>query len=178
MGAEVRRRERGAFRKRIAYRGDCRAAHEWHVGKRDYIAIDFTCGARGAGKTRAHAVGRVLAHHDLAAFASQLGGERLRCGADHGDDARQFRFQMPCGLHCDRDAVWQVVAKLVGAKARRRSGGEQQPDELQGVLTSQAEGSKRRSGFAAQLGSDTPCRTAVISARMATAISGGVFEPI
>ena len=45
-------------------------------------------------------------------------------------------------------------------------------------LTSHAEGSKRRSGFAAQDGSFTPWRTAVISARIATAISGGVLEPM
>ena len=45
-------------------------------------------------------------------------------------------------------------------------------------LTSQADGSKRAAGFAAQLGSLTPWRTAVISARIATAISGGVFEPM
>src|SRR5687768_12191461 len=72
----------------------------------------------------------------------------------------------------------QQVLELVGAEARRRAGCKQQPDDVQGVLTSHAEGSKRRSGFAAQLGSATPWRTAVISATIATAISGGVFEPM
>src|SRR5258707_670091 len=74
------------------------------------------------------------------------------------------------------------MLQLVGAEAARRSGGEQEPDDLQTGLavagTSQAEGSKRRSGFAAHEGSLTPWRTAVISARIATAISGGVFEPM
>src|SRR4051794_39866513 len=74
---------------------------------------------------------------------------------------------------------WGRVAQLVGAEARRRARREQQPDDVfQEVLTSQAEGSKRAAGLAAQEGSLTPWRTAVISARMATAISGGVLEPI
>src|SRR5687768_5290205 len=71
----------------------------------------------------------------------------------------------------------QRVAQLVRAEARRRARGQQQADDIQ-VLTSQADASKRRSAFAAQLGSLTPWRTAVISARIATAISGGVFEPM
>ena len=52
------------------------------------------------------------------------------------------------------------------------------PTIFKSVFTSQAEASKRGFGFAAQVGSDTPWRTAVISARIATAISGGVFEPM
>src|SRR3954470_862862 len=92
-------------------------------------------------------------------------------------------------LHGDGDAVRQGVRELVGAEAARRACGEQQPDQVAQALltfaglasaglTSQAEGSKRRSGLAAQLGSATPWRTAVISARIATAISGGVFDPM
>ena len=56
---------------------------------------------------------------------------------------------MTGGLHGDRDAVRQAVLQLVGAKAAARPGCEQQPDDLQGVFTSHAEGSKRFSGFAA-----------------------------
>src|SRR5262245_40066399 len=85
---------------------------------------------------------------------------------------------MPRGLHRDGDAVGQLVAQLVGAEASRRACCQQQANDFQVCFTSQAEGSKRRSGFAAQLGSLTPWRTAVISARIATAISGGVFEPM
>src|SRR5437763_1066450 len=82
----------------------------------------------------------------------------------------------------DRNCSWkrQPMAQLVGAEARGGACREQQAYDVQavGCLTSQAEGSKRRSGFAAQVGSLTPWRTAVISARIATAISGGVFEPM
>src|SRR5512132_4399714 len=72
----------------------------------------------------------------------------------------------------------QAMAQLVGAEARRRPGGEQQPDHVQACFTSQADASKRGWGLAAHEGSLTPWRTAVISARIATAISGGVFEPM
>src|SRR5690242_21441682 len=70
------------------------------------------------------------------------------------------------------------MTQLVGAEAGRRACREQQADDVQVCLTSHAEASKRCFGFAAQEGSDTPWRTAVISARIATAISGGVFEPM
>src|SRR5918994_2619067 len=70
------------------------------------------------------------------------------------------------------------MLELVGAEAGRRACREEQAYDAQLCLTSQAEGSKRGSGFAAQLGSFTPWRTAVISARIATAISGGVLEPM
>src|SRR5919109_4659361 len=88
---------------------------------------------------------------------------------------------MARGLHGDRHAVRQRMTQLVGAEARGGACREQQADDVQvGCLagTSQDEGSKRRSGFAAQVGSGTPWRTAVISAMIATAISGGVFEPM
>src|SRR6185312_16627545 len=65
--------------------------------------------------------------------------------------------------------------QLVGAEAGSRAGREKNRGDLQ-VLT-QAEGSKRAAGLAAHEGSLTPWRTAVISARIATAISGGVLEP-
>src|SRR6185295_1887809 len=78
----------------------------------------------------------------------------------------------------DGHAMRQVVLQLVGAEPACGARREQQADDLQGVFTSHADGSKRRSGFAAHDGSLTPWRTAVISARIATAISGGVFEPM
>src|SRR5260221_11544892 len=92
----------------------------------------------------------------------------------------QFNFlcQVPGRLNGDGDAVRQVVTQLVGAEARCGACCEQQADDVQGVLTSQADGSKRRSAFAAQLGSATPWRTPVISAGSATAISGAVLEPV
>src|SRR5438270_402540 len=98
--------------------------------------------------------------------------------ADHHDHARQLGAQMPRGLHGDWHAVRQRMAQLVGAEARSGACREQQADDVQVCLTSQAEGSKRRSGLAAQVGSLTPWRTAVISARIAMAISGGVLEPM
>src|SRR5207248_8495461 len=118
----------------------------------------------------------VLAHYRLAA----LGGERVAriSAADHHDHARQHGAQMPRGLHGDWHAVRQRMAQLVGAEARGGACREQQADDVQVCLTSQAEGSKRRSGLAAQVGSLTPWRTAVISARIAMAISGGVLEPM
>src|ERR1700741_3206853 len=85
---------------------------------------------------------------------------------------------MPRGLHGDRHAVRKRMAQLVGTEARHGACREQQAEDSQACLTSQAEASKRRSGFAAQEGSFTPWRTAVISARIATAISGGVLEPM
>jgi len=98
---------------------------------------------------------------------------------DSGINPRNRGMQVARGLHGDRHAVRQAVGELVGAEARRGPRCEQEPDDVQvGVLTSQADGSKRRSGFAAQEGSLTPWRTAVISARIATAISGGVLEPM
>src|SRR5437588_129253 len=119
---------------------------------------------------------RGLAHYRLAA----LGGERLAriSAADHHDHARQLGAQMSRGLHGDWHAVRQRMAQLVGAEARGGACREQQADDVQVCLTSQAEGSKRRSGLAAQVGSLTPWRTAVISARIAMAISGGVLEPM
>src|ERR687898_2039574 len=134
--------------------------------------------ARRAGEARAHAFRGVLADDDFAAFVAQCLREFSRFGTHHCNDILQLELQMPCRLHCDRNSVRQRVAQLVGTEAGRRPCGEQQPDDVQVCFTSQAEGSKRRSGFAAQLGSVTPWRTAVISARIATAISGGVLEPM
>src|SRR5688572_1175563 len=134
--------------------------------------------ARRAGEARAHAFGGVLAHDDVTAFLFQGLGERLASWTNHGEHRVEFHLQMTRRLHGDGNAVRQLVAQLVGAEAARRPCGEQQADDLQVCFTSHAEGSKRRSGLAAQLGSFTPWRTAVISARIATASSGGVFEPM
>src|SRR6185369_11404262 len=95
-------------------------------------------------------------------------------------------FQVARGLRGDRHAVRQRVHELVGTEAARATRREQDPDDAQAFCfcccpcggISQAEGSKRRAGLAAQEGSVTPWRTAVISAMIATAISGGVLEPI
>ena len=99
-----------------------------------------------------------------------------------------FRWRAACTAI--GNAVRQLVAQLVGAEAAGRARRQQQADDVQVCfegtgeafspvpVVSQAEGSKRRSGFAAQDGSFTPWRTAVISARIATAISGGVLEPM
>src|SRR6185503_10061464 len=97
---------------------------------------------------------------------------------DHGEHLVHFRQEIAQRLHRDRHAVRQRMAQLVGAEARSGAGREQQADDVQVCFTSHAEGSKRLCGLAAQLGSETPWRTAVISARMATAISGGVLEPM
>src|SRR6267143_4167037 len=116
----------------------------------------------------------------ISAFFPELRGKLIGAGPGDGDHPVQFGLQMARRLHGDGYAVRQRVLQLVGTEALRRSRGEQEPDDVLqvAVLTSQAEGSKRRSGLAAQLGSLTPWRTAVISARIATAISGGVFEPM
>src|SRR5438876_306127 len=100
---------------------------------------------------------------------------RFSCAA-----SRPLAPSSPRRLNRDGYAVRQRVLQLVGTEALRGSRGKQEPDDVLQVvvLTSQAEGSKRRSGLAAQVGSLTPWRTAVISARIATAISGGVFEPM
>jgi len=176
--AKVRRGERRAAGERVTHGGDGGWAHKRHVGERDDIGIGLARGARRAREAAAHAFVGVLAYHGLAA----LGGKRLaRVGMTHDDHhARQLRFQVPRGLHRDGHAMRQPMAQLVGAEARGGACREQQAYDVQvvGCLTSQAEGSKRRSGFAAQVGSLTPWRTAVISARIATAISGGVFEPM
>ena len=74
-------------------------------------------------------------------------------GPHDGHHAPEFRLQVARRLHRDRDAVRQRMLQLVGAEAGRRACREQQADDVQVCLTSQAEGSKRRSGFAAQLGS-------------------------
>ena len=84
---------------------------------------------------------------------------------------------MARGLHGDGHAVRQRVAQLVRAEASGGARREQEPDDLQVCLD--FAGRRRRSarsGFAAQHGSFTPWRTAVISARIATAISGGVLR--
>src|SRR3990172_468944 len=87
---------------------------------------------------------------------------------------------MARSLNGDRHVVRQRVQQLVGTEAGRRTRRQQNGDDVQAFwgVTSHAEGSKRGAGFAAQLGSVTPWRTAVISARIATAISGGVLEPM
>src|SRR6185503_1641703 len=92
---------------------------------------------------------------------------------------------MPRRLHRDRHLVRQGMQEFVGAESRRRTRSQQDGNDVQvwrdltsAGATSHAEGSKRAAGFAAQLGSLTPWRTAVISARIATAISGGVLEPM
>src|SRR6185295_10989079 len=91
-----------------------------------------------------------------------------------------FLLQVTRRLHGDRHAVLQRMEQLVRAEALRRPRGEQQPDDVHAFCgsVSQADGSNRLFSFAAQLGSVTPWRTAVISAMIATAISGGVFEPM
>ena len=103
-----------------------------------------------------------------------------RSGLHDGDDPREIsQLQVPRGLHRDR----QRRAAARGAACRNRSGvaepaASSRPTMFKACFTSHAEGSKRCAGFAAQEGSFTPWRTAVISARIATAISGGVLEPM
>ena len=116
-----------------------------------------------------------LANHNLASLGLE---QPIVAGFDHRHHFAHLARQMAQGLHRDRHAVRQRVAQLVGAEARSGACREQQANDIQACLTSQAEGSKRGLGFAAQEGSETPWRTAVISARIATAISGGVFEPM
>src|SRR6185436_16329738 len=141
-------------------------------------AVDVSRGARRAREARAHAFGGVLAHHNFTVFFLEGGREVRGSGPNYRHDPVEREVEVTRGLHRDGNAVRQLVAQLVGAEAARRPRGEQQADDFQVCFTSQADGSKRRSGFAAQLGSCTPWRTAVISARIATAISGGVFEPM
>src|SRR3954471_10047016 len=177
--APVRRRERRAREERVAHRGDGGGAHERHVGERDEVALDSACRAHCAGEARAHAVGRLLAYHDPAALFLQNRNEIAGSSLHHGEYVLDYGAQVTRGLQRDRHAVRQAMRQLIGAEASRGPRCEQESDDVQpGVLTSQAEGSKRRSGLAAHDGSLTPWRTAVISARIANAISGGVFEPI
>src|SRR4029077_10938217 len=131
-----------------------------------------TRGAGGAGEARSHAFGSVFAQRHLAAFFPELRGKRIGTRLGDGDHPVQLGLQMARRLHGDGYAVRQRVLQLVRTEALRRSRGEQEPDDVLQVvvLTSQAEGAKRRSGLAAQVGSLTPWRTAVISARTATAI--------
>ncbi len=177
--AEVGRGERRARSDGITHRGDRARAHERHVGERDQIAVGLAGGARRAGEACPHSVGGVVAHHDLAAYSESASASRSDPGLHDRKSPRNHRMQVARGLHRDGHAVRQAMAELVGPEARRGPRGEQEPDDVQvAVLTSQADGSKRRSGLAAQEGSLTPWRTAVISARIATAISGGVLEPM
>src|SRR5579859_7147611 len=183
-GSKVRRREKRAGGECIAHGADGRRAHERHIGQRnDVRARGAGCPDR-AGEARTHPFGGVIAGRDFTTFRPQFLGERPGARTHYGDDARQRRLEVPRGLQGNRHTVGQRMRELVGAEPARRAGGEQQPDYAaqealtSEALTSQAEGSKRRAGFAAQLGSLTPWRTAVISARIATAISGGVFEPM
>src|SRR5207302_10965337 len=163
-----------------AHRGNRRTAHERHIAQRHQVAVGFTRGAGRAREARSHALGGVFAHRHLAAFYLELRGKLVGARLGDGNDPVEFGLQMARRLHDDGYAVRQRVLQLVGTEALRGSRGKQEPDDVLQVvvLTSQAEGSKRRSGLAAQLGSITPWRTAVISARIATAISGGVFEPM
>src|SRR6185436_1287150 len=134
--------------------------------------------SRRAGEARAHTLCCVVTGHNFAILGGECLCQFLASGTDHSNDTRNLELQMARGLHGDRNAVRQLMAQLVGTEAGRGACREQQADDVQVCLTSHAEGSKRRSGFAAQDGSFTPWRTAVISARIATAISGGVFEPM
>jgi hypothetical protein len=52
--------------------------------------------------------------------------------------------------------VRKRVAQLVGSEPGSRACREEQADDVQGVFTSHADGSKRFSGFAAHDGSRTP----------------------
>src|SRR5260221_3288116 len=175
--AEVRRREPRALLERLAHGGDGARAHERHVGERHHIGVGLARGTRRAGEARGHAFMRVRAPHGFATFRPEAAP--LGVGSDDADHARQLGLEVARGLDCDRNAMGQRVAQLVRAETRSGACCEQQADDVQACcFTSQAEGSKRGFGFAAQEGSETPWRTAVISARIATAISGGVFEPM
>lgn len=176
--AKVRRGQPRATGECVTHRGDRRSAQERHVGERDEVSIRRARGARGAREARAHPLRGFLADGDFASRLAQGLAEFGTCGSHDRDDARELELEMARRLHGNRDAVGQRVTQLVGAEARSGSRREEQPDDIQVCFTSQADGSKRRSGFAAHDGSFTPWRTAVISARIATAISGGVFEPI
>src|SRR4051812_278734 len=183
-GSKIWRGKRSTPAERLSHRADRRWAHERHIRERQHRGARRAGGPRRASEAGPHAVARVLAHCHLAALLLQRCGQRRRTGTHDGDDARKLGFEVAGGLHRKGDPVGQRIGELVGAEPPRRARGEQPSDNIaqevltSGVLTSHAEASKRRAGLAAQLGSLTPWRTAVISARMATAISGGVFEPM
>src|SRR5262249_49239155 len=130
-----------------------------------------------ARKALSHAFVRLFADRDRAALGGQFFRKNFVAGTHDRQNLVENSPEVTRRLDRDGDAVRQQVKQLVRAEAARRAGGEQDRPDLQVLLTSQAEGSKRGAGLAAQEGSPTPWRTAVISATIATAISGGVFEP-
>src|SRR3954469_17224761 len=183
-GSKIRRRKRSAAAERLSHGADGGRAHERHIGERNHVGARGAGGPRRASEAGPHAVARVFAHCHLAALLLERCGQGRRTGTHYGYDAGKLGFEMAGGLHRDGYPVGQRMGELVRAEPARRARGEQHSDNIaqdvltSGVLTSHAEASKRRAGLAAQLGSLTPWRTPVISARMATAISGGVLEPM
>ena len=128
----------------------------------------------------AHAFGGALADRNLGARRPERVFQRGRIRPHHRDDARHGGDQVASRCDGDRLPVGERMEEFVGAETGGRTRREEDPDDAQAFsgATSQADGSKRLFSFAAHEGSGTPWRTAVISPRIATAISGGVFEPM
>ena len=157
--------------------GDCPVAgrlDEGHVGQRHEPARRIGRGAHASRQAVAHAALGCGARKGFAVDVRKQAGQRVIVGSQHHDHPIAGLAQpRRCGQR-HRLTVGKAVHQLVAAEAAPRTGGEQDADDL--GAHARTRGSAAAAAVAGRVA--TPLRTAVISARIASAISGGVRLPI